>query len=303
MAPVRDTVKGCILGGAIGDAAGASSEGLASAAATSWRQANWSLTDDTQLTLATCEALLELSPQPQVIAESLLRWFRERRLVSLGASTLSALRGLNAGGHWALVGRAGEGAAGNGAAMRIAPLAFCTDPFTNDGRRLIRDVCRITHRNEEAYIGALAVVMAIQRAAQGRFSLDGVVAHLPDSLVRDGLIRYVNLKGQPRSLHAGQEFGVSGFVAESIPFALFAADAVAELGFTEMLNQVIMAGGDTDTNASIAGQVAGARLGFSRLPDDLLARLPEIDSVLRTASHFADSVEARGVPFEFPHAT
>ena len=45
--------------------------------------------------------------------------------------------------------------------MRIAPLAFFLDPEDAGDRQLIRDVCRITHHNEEAYVGALAVVTAV----------------------------------------------------------------------------------------------------------------------------------------------
>ena len=45
----------------------------------------------------------------------------------------------------------------DGAAMRLAPLAFVLDSDRDDDRRTIRDVCRITHRNDEAYVGGLAI--------------------------------------------------------------------------------------------------------------------------------------------------
>tara|TARA_R110002072_G_scaffold196569_1_gene353958 strand:+ start:78 stop:344 length:267 start_codon:yes stop_codon:yes gene_type:complete len=44
----------------------------------------------------------------------------------------------------------GERSAGSGAAMRIAPLAFCCDPGDFDERRDLRDVCRITYKHDEA---------------------------------------------------------------------------------------------------------------------------------------------------------
>src|SRR5688572_11891772 len=129
-----DAILGCIVGGAIGDAAGASFEGSPVGCVPHLvRNLDWRLTDDTQLTLATCEALTESgAPDPACIAASFLRWFRARRLTGLGASTLKALRDLEVGVHWALAGRKGERAAGNGAAMRIAPLAFCRDPLTDE---------------------------------------------------------------------------------------------------------------------------------------------------------------------------
>ena len=66
-----------------------------------------------------------------------------------------------------------------------------------------------------------------------------------------------------------------------------------ELGFAGMLEQVIAAGGDTDTNASLAGQLAGASLGLHGLPDELLKRLPQADLVLDIAQTFAERVASR----------
>jgi ADP-ribosylglycohydrolase len=296
---LRDRILGCIVGGAIGDALGASFEGGATTRATAvWRDAQWRLTDDTQLTLATCEAIVSSgTADPAAIAASFLRWFRGRRLTGLGASTLKALRDLEAGAHWALAGRRGERAAGNGAAMRIAPLAFCTEPQTQEGRRLIRDVCRITHHSDEAYVGALAVVFAVRAACSGRRERAGsllveIADQLPDTSVRERLAAYGRLPQEVRLAEAAERYGTSGYVIESVPFALFAAQRLDDLGFAGVLEQVILAGGDTDTNASLAGQIAGTELGLAGLPRDLVAKLPQADMVMRIASAFADAVTA-----------
>ena len=55
--------------------------------------------------------------------------------------------------------------------MRIAPLAFFCDPSDETARRTIRDVARITHHHEEAYVGALAVVVAIRAVSTGPVNL------------------------------------------------------------------------------------------------------------------------------------
>lgn len=290
MPDTSDGILGCILGGAIGDAAGSSVEGLPCSAATmSWREAEWRLTDDTQLTLATCEAITHDEPHPSLVAAALLRWYRARRLTGLGASTLKALRDLDAGAPWTVSGRTGERAAGNGAAMRIAPLAFCTDPHTRDGRRLIRDVCRITHQDDEAYVGALAVVLAIRKAMESGHPppLETIIADLPDSSVRDRLELVAALPPGTTPCEAAIRYGTSGHVVDSVPFALFATRWAARLGFTGMLDRVVGAGGDTDTNASLACQVVGAALGLRSLPTDLLERLPDHDEVLLIARTFA----------------
>src|SRR5262245_1268525 len=238
---LRDRVLGCLVGGAIGDAFSSVFEGQANITLEQLREDRpWHLTDDTQLTLATCEAILESGTvDPETIAEHFLKWFRSRRLTGLGASTLKALRDLDAGAHWALAGRKGERGAGNGAAMRIAPLAFCVDSDAEDGRRIIRDVCRITHHNDEAHGGALAVVFAVRAVFENRvLALDQIAERLPETSVRARLQEYAKLPSPTSLAEAAARFGSSGFVIESIPFAVFAARQVKLLGFAGMLEHI-----------------------------------------------------------------
>ncbi|MBN9419510.1 MAG: ADP-ribosylglycohydrolase family protein [Candidatus Eremiobacteraeota bacterium] len=267
----RDRFLGCILAGAVGDAAASPYEGLAEGSARA--ECSWELTDDTQLTLATCQALAGGRVEPEAIAAEMLRWYRERRIRRPGSSTLKALRDLDAGCHWALAGRRGEYAAGNGAAMRIAPLAFFLDPDSEKDRVLIRDVCRITHHNEEAYVGALAVVLAIRLAFGPRLPTGAEIAELlPDSVVRDRLRLPL------------ESVGTTGYVADTVPRAIHLCARLPQLGIEGMLERVIADGGDADTIGSIACQVAGAHLGKSNLPESWWTRLPERDWVLQIAS-------------------
>jgi hypothetical protein len=55
-----DAILGCIVGGAIGDPSGAAFEGTPDGPAPlTLSSADWRIIDDTQLTLATCEALTQ----------------------------------------------------------------------------------------------------------------------------------------------------------------------------------------------------------------------------------------------------
>jgi ADP-ribosylglycohydrolase len=299
MPELRDKIVGCIVGGAIGDAMGGPYEGRNRPFRVS-PNVFGPLSDDTQLTLATCEAIIETGmPEPQAVAKSFLRWFRERRISGVGASTLKALRDLDAGAHWALAGRKGEMAAGNGAAMRIAPVAFFVDASLDESLTLVRDICRITHHNDEAYAGALAVVLAIQAVLNNpKISAEVLLAQiaeeLPHTAVREQLLRLAGLQGQTIGSIA-QRFGCSGYVVESVPLALYAAAEFAHLSFNDALTYLIEAGGDTDTIASIAGQVIGTRIGLGALPDELMTRLPDHDFVLSTAERFAATAEEASI--------
>lgn len=288
----HDRILGCIFGGAIGDAMGGPCEGQSPPIVLDDR-AEWRLSDDTQLTLATCEAIVETGRvDPQAIAESMAVWFAQGRVTGIGASTFAALRSLTQGGHWALVGMRGERAAGNGAAMRIAPLAFFLDPEDSFDRRTIRDVCRITHHSEEAYVGALAIVAAIRFAWMGKWTgpqnlLAQVVRLLPGSRVRDRIEEIDRLGDSVPLVDIAGRLGNSGYVVESVPLALRGVQELQSLGFRGVLEQLISAGGDTDTIASMAGQIAGTVVGYEALPLEMRTRLPHQDGVSDIADQFA----------------
>ena len=270
--PLKDKLLGCIVGGAIGDAVGSYYETMPEVASVNLDMLS-GITDDTQLTLATCESILEVGAVlPENIAKHFLRWYNSGRLVGLGSSTLKALRDLQVGAHWGLSGRSGEYAAGNGAAMRIAPLAFFL-PIDKE-RTLIKDICYITHKNDEAYVGCLSVLYALDMVIKGKWSpgeqlLSLILPHLPDTGVKDNMKKL--LENPHLSIaEAASQIGSSGHVVESIPFALFAAQQIGHKGFRDIVSAIIQCGGDTDTNASVAGQFMGAFLGYSHLPAELI---------------------------------
>ena len=86
-----------------------------------------------------------------------------------------------------------------------------------------------------------------------------------------------------------RELGNDGYVVNSIPLAIAYASKVKDLGMKEMYDQIIKLGGDTDTNCSIAGQIAGTLIGFKNIPNGLiqkLAALKEYDWMMSTANNF-----------------
>ena len=237
---------GCLLGGALGDAWGGPWEG--SVGPSHFRVPSQSkVSDDTQLTLATCESIIKRGcVDPESLASHFLEWFVQGRISGMGSSTLKAMRDLSAGVHWALAGSRGEYAAGSGAAMRIAPLAFLLDPSKAGDRTIIRDACRITHHNDEAYVGALAVVLAIRSVLAGIWSqqhsfLSAVVDSLPDSAVRDRIVEIIQLQLSPSKVSS--HFSASGHVVAAVPLALHYAQYIAEEPLSVVLARPISAGG------------------------------------------------------------
>jgi ADP-ribosylglycohydrolase len=177
--------------------------------------------------------------------------------------------------------------------MRIAPLAFLLDPSSADDRVLVRDVARITHHSDEAYAGALAVMVAIRVSAvaggvpENLLSL--VTSELPDTRVHDRLSE-VGASGEAPEAVA-KRFGASGYVVEAVPLALLVAAHERTAGLATVLERAVALGGDTDTIASIAGQIVGA--SGVELSHDLLQRIPGIAQVESAVSQFAAQVAGR----------
>lgn len=225
----------------------------------------WQFTDDTQLTLATCEALIEdATAAPETMVKYVLRYYNEKGIHGIGAATLKALQELNLGMHWSQTGRKGEFAAGNGSAMRIAPLAFLKDI----SRDRIREISYITHQNEEAYVGALAVVLSIREILKntwkGNSLLDCIIPQFPDTNVKDRLIALCEL--EHKSISEIGKLENNGYVVNSVPLAIFAAQKIKSQSITSIFEELIAVGGDTDTNCSIAGQIMGVYVGIENIP-------------------------------------
>jgi len=235
----------------------------------------WQLTDDTQLTVATCEALLENKElTPEQLARHFVRLQRHQGIKGIGASTLKAIQELQIGGHWSQVGRQGEYAAGNGAAMRMAPLAF----FDAMSRTKMEELCSITHKNTEAYTGALAIIIAIRSILNNEWNdnnnlLTLIGDQLADTRVRDRLIELSEQSENITIEEVAKQFGSDGYVVNSVPFAIFAASKIKQQSITLIFDQIIASGGDTDTNCSMAGQLMGTYLGIGKIPVGLMERL------------------------------
>ena len=294
----RDRLIGCIVGGAIGDALGGPYEGLPGPVQVQSSQP-WVTSDDTQLTVATCDAIASSGDiLPAEIATRFVHLFRSKSLRGVGSTTLGALRALDACAHWASAGIEGEMAAGNGAAMRVAPLAFVLDPVSEIDRQSLRDICRITHRNEEAYLGALAIVWAVrlvisQSWSPGSDLLISVAERLSDSRVRDRL-RSLAEDTDRDLVQLALEYGSSGYVVESVPISILVAQRCIHNGIHRALDVAVSLGGDTDTVTSMVGQICGAYHGYARVDQAVFSMLEDRAAILQAAERFS-SFATKGV--------
>jgi poly(ADP-ribose) glycohydrolase ARH3 len=143
------------------------------------------------------------------------------------------------------------------------------------------------------------VVIAIRLILSGTWSkenslLVAVAESIPDSAVRDRLEELVPLKIHPSD--AASRFGASGYVVDTVPLALYCAQSMGEKPLSKVIAQAIEAGGDTDTIASITGQIAGTAIGVPADYTEHFSRIIGGDEIIRVAGTFAEALRTREEP-------
>lgn len=279
---LRERFRGSLLGAAAGDALGAPFEGAhrvdqAAVDRVLGGEGRLHYTDDTHMTIGVAVSLLERGGLDGAhMAATFARRFAEEPWRGYGAGPPKIFRMLDDGVPWdeaaaRLFG--GSGSFGNGGAMRVAPvgLAFHRDLPTVD--RLARETARITHAHplgtEGAALQAVAVALALSGDADAPLDaasfVDAVGRYASEPVYREQLDRVAGLlpDAEPETVARAVGNGIAAH--EAVPAALcaFLANPDSMLGAVRF---AVMLGGDTDTIASMAGALAGARLGEGALP-------------------------------------
>lgn len=183
--------------------------------------------------------------------------------------------------------------------MRISPLCFLLDISDTKEKLLFKDICNITHKNDEAYIGALALPFVIRNALNNQLDFSifrDLISFIPDSRIRDKIHEYSNLPNHTMTLESiSQKFGNSGYVVESVPFDIYSALKIIDNNLIDVIFKIIKTGGDADTNASMAGNIMGAFIGFNKLPKSYVNALKYIDDLKNVIDGYISIFSARNI--------
>jgi ADP-ribosylglycohydrolase len=192
-----------------------------------------------------------------------------------GPGAVIILRLIRAGTPWPIAAASafdGQGSAGNGAAMRVAPLgAWHADSITRAAAQAVRSA-EVTHAHPEGIAGAVAVAVAAAVAAGARLGgrrpsaqqlLSAAASRTTVGHVRDGLERAVRLVGRDPA-EAAYELGsgARAMAQDTVPFALWVAGTFLD-DYPAAIAACVTAGGDLDTTAAIAGGVVAAHTGVA----------------------------------------
>lgn len=284
---LRSKFRGALVGALVGDAFGAVFEGhggtVPEASLTELERSHSALryTDDTALTIALAESVLFVGHLDEDHLAGTMARFEREPLRGYGAAAATLLRRVARGESWKAVAEAqfgGQGSFGNGAAMRVAPLAlFAQDPAA--AAALARRSARVTHTHPLAVDGAgvqaAAVALALAQPASELLDrpafFQAVAAVATEPILGERLAVAAQLAPHAPPEEIARRLGTGVEAHQAVPAALCAFMTHPE-SYRQTVRFAIAMGGDTDTIASMAGAIAGARLGEEAIPAPWLAR-------------------------------
>ena len=309
--PTRESFRGCLLGGAIGDALGAPVEFMSRAEIREryGEQGierfdvaygrHGAITDDTQMTMFTAEGLLQAlslrqrgnDERPQaVVHRAYLRWLSTQQTGEVGSSateTSGWLIGVPAlhtrrapgmtcvtalsGGRMGRPGYPLNGSKGCGGVMRIAPCALVKEW---DPYTLGCDVAAITHGHQSGYLAAGALAVIIRAVLEGHSVAQGVSAALVRLVPEPGGAECIDALRRATTLRKG--YYLKGDV-EKLGLGWVAEEALAIGVYAAMVGEVDLRKGlivavNHSGDSDSTGAIAGNILGVIH-GEEALSRL------------------------------
>ena len=289
----QDRARGALVGLAIGDALGAPVEfkerdtfpevremlagGYFKLPAGAW-------TDDTAMALCLADSLLH---DGELDATDLLNRFlgwiyanentSTGQCIGVGQNTFAVLGNYRRTG--ALVAPPVKGRSdGNGALMRLAPVACRHWSNPLKARAIARFQSRTTHASELSAAACDAMVSMLCDLIAGQ-SWQEALANISTDPWPEEIGAVLSGSWQDKSR---EEISSSGYVVHTFEAALWAVGTT--LSFEDALVAAVNLGHDADTVGAVAGQLAGARYGIRAIParwSELLIQRDVIDQKAR----------------------
>jgi ADP-ribosylglycohydrolase len=302
--PRLDRSVGALLGLAIGDAMGAPFEGMdrdsyprvsnyGAGGVHGVERGGW--TDDTAMAICLAESLLAHGCiDERDLLERFLRWYRAGenacggRAIGISEKTRATLERFERSRQ--IDAAAEVKNSGNGAIMRLAPIAIYFQGDLAEARRSAMCQARVTHAAGAALgaAGAFAELLVV-----------GIRTGDPEAVLRAAaspahgdLSSALDHRGKSR-----EQISSAPRAVDTLSAAIWCLDRTRD--FEGAVLEAVNLGGDSDTLGAVTGQLAGAIFGASAIPprwlDTLLSRvrLTELGRLLHERRQSSDKIVSR----------
>jgi poly(ADP-ribose) glycohydrolase ARH3 len=306
-AMIRKKYRGAILGAAIGDALGSVYEATPRLVPEEIQYLltdphDLRYTDDTAMTIAMAESLIARSEFDQDhMAETFAAayWVEPGRGYAGGPPWI--FEQMMNGQSWrqASLSLYDGGSFGNGGAMRVSPAALFAAPDLDAVAAVAAGSARITHAHplgmEGAELQAVAVALALASDADipldTRAFIETLLSRVRSEEFHTALRAVAELIPSGDRDEAVHRLGHGVRAVQAVPVAIWCFLRNPE-SFVDTALCAIIVGGDTDTIASMACAISGARLGERAIPEIWRVRI-EGRAKLQAIANALSSIAAR----------
>jgi ADP-ribosylglycohydrolase len=241
-------------------------------------------TDDTQMTLALAEGILDAglnAPVDQImdaVGARFVTWLKlqddHQHRRAPGNTCLTGMERYQERPDWRTSGD--PNSKGCGSAMRVAPLGYLYQHNPERLREIAIASSLITHGHPAALASSVGAAYAVKLALDGVHpdQMPRQIAAFTDGMSDDfthALHRIGHVIGWANDHHGLAHLGEGWVAEEAVALALFCTIRYPD-DYTNGVRRGANLTGDSDSVASIAGGILGARLGLGAIPADWRAR-------------------------------
>ena len=262
---------------------------------------SWS--DDSSLMFCLIDAVCR-GYSAEKLSENMIAYYKDGRFTpngtvfDIGNSTRAAIENMMKGVPPEKCGGTAESDNGNGALMRILPLAFISKNKTEDElTALVAQVSSLTHAHPRSVLACIFYTVFAKKLFEGetKDSAYGFAAELVEKLCRNEyktearMFRGI-LSKTVISLNR-EQISSTGYVIdtlESVLWVLYHSDSYKEA----VLNAVNL-GGDTDTIAGLTGGLAGIEYGYEGIPQNWLQMIQNKAYIQKLIQEFESFIKAQ----------
>lgn len=256
-------------------------------------------TDDTQMTLALAEGLLDvgldadIDVQMNAVGKQFVKWLHTAPSRAPGGTCIAGVERFENGVAWRQSGVAHS--KGCGSAMRVAAIGYL---YQHETEKLV-DVARasgiITHGHPAAVAASIAAAYLVKLALDGVHPdeymrrvleiTDGISDEFDQAIYRAGQAHFAS---EERALkHIGE-----GWVGEeAVALALWCVMKYPD-DYVACVRRGANSDGDSDSIACIAGGISAARLGLDAIPTAWRQRCENRDYIIDLAGRMTAAREA-----------
>jgi ADP-ribosylglycohydrolase len=306
---LHNKVLSTILGGAVGDALGVPVEFkkrnsfriTTMIGYGTYNQPKGTWSDDTSLTMCLIDNLIDKQDEYDLMQKfanywSDGYWTPYGEMFDIGIATSEAIRRYKSGLPKEEWGGSAEYDNGNGALMRIAPLAFPLrhEPSFTKRKEEIERIAHVTHRHVRSTLGCIIYVELLICLLHGDepFEAYEKAVNLCQKQLT-GTEYEQEFSAYERVLnlslpHVGRnEIQSTGYVVSSLEASIWSF--LQSDDYEEAVLTAVNLGEDTDTIGFITGTMAGAYYQLDGIPEEWVCQLAKKEELIGACKRFADA--------------